>query len=137
VLPSCAVPVQKAFPCGYAKSFHSKKRSNGKLWLHIPKQNLLLLSVLISIWIKDIQFTIYVKMCHSYRITFVKLLSKDTCIRMRIVICLQTPTIFWIFGGSISLSYSMYVGLKLLGRQNYLYIISRPVTIVKVNYTSI
>ena len=34
------------------------------------------------------------------------------------VIWLQTPTAFWLGGGSISLSYGMYVGLMILNRQN-------------------
>jgi len=36
---------------------------------------------------------------------------------MRRVIWLQIPTVFWLGGGSISLSCSVYMGLVMLGRQ--------------------
>jgi len=32
----------------------------------------------------------------------------------------QTPTVFWLGGGNISLSCSMYMGLVMLGRQKYI-----------------
>ena len=35
------------------------------------------------------------------------------------VICLQTPTVFWLSGGSISPSYRMYMGLVMLGTLKY------------------
>jgi len=34
------------------------------------------------------------------------------------VICLQTPTVFWLGGGTISISNSMYMGLMI--RQKYI-----------------
>jgi len=39
---------------------------------------------------------------------------------MRSVIYLETPTIFWLGGGNISFSYSMYMGLMTLGRLKYI-----------------
>ena len=39
--------------------------------------------------------------------------------RMRRVIRLQTPTLFWLGGENISLSCSVYVGLMMSGRQKY------------------
>ena len=33
---------------------------------------------------------------------------------------LQTPTVFWLGGGIISLNCSMYMGLVMLGRQKYI-----------------
>jgi hypothetical protein len=38
---------------------------------------------------------------------------------MRRVILLKTPTVFWLGGGNISLSCSMYMGLIMLDRQKY------------------
>ena len=38
------------------------------------------------------------------------------------MIWLQTPSVFWLSGRTISLSYSMYMGLVMLGRQIYIYI---------------
>jgi len=35
------------------------------------------------------------------------------------MICLQTPTVFWIGGGTISLKCAMYMGLVMLGRHKY------------------
>jgi len=35
------------------------------------------------------------------------------------VILLQTPTIFWLGGGTIFLSYRVYMGLMMLGRQKH------------------
>ena len=39
--------------------------------------------------------------------------------RMRKVTWLQTPTILWVGGGTISPSYSMCMGLRMLGRQKH------------------
>jgi len=39
---------------------------------------------------------------------------------MRLQIWLQTSTVFWLGGGTISLSYLMYMGLMMLGRQKYI-----------------
>ena len=39
---------------------------------------------------------------------------------MRRVIWLQNPTVFWLGGGTISLSYGMYMGIMTLGRQKYI-----------------
>ena len=38
---------------------------------------------------------------------------------MRKVTWLQTPTVLWLGGGNISPRYSMYMGLRMLGRQKY------------------
>ena len=38
---------------------------------------------------------------------------------MRRVIWLQTPTVFWLSGGTIAPTYWMYIILMLLGRQEY------------------
>jgi len=38
---------------------------------------------------------------------------------MRGVIWLQNPTVFWLGGGTISVSYWMYMGKMMLGRQKY------------------
>ena len=38
---------------------------------------------------------------------------------MRRVIWIQTPKVFWLGGGTISLSYWMYMGLIMFGRQKY------------------
>ena len=38
---------------------------------------------------------------------------------MRKVTWLQTPTVLWLGGGTISPSYSMCMGLRMLGRQKY------------------
>ena len=35
------------------------------------------------------------------------------------MIWLQTPSVFWLSGRTISLSYSMYIRLMMLGRQRY------------------
>jgi len=35
---------------------------------------------------------------------------------MKKLMCLQTPTVLWRVGGTISLSYWMYMRLKVLGR---------------------
>ena len=47
------------------------------------------------------------------RFTSLELISQE----MRRVILSQTPTVFWLGGGTISLSCSMYMGLVMLGRQ--------------------
>jgi hypothetical protein len=39
--------------------------------------------------------------------------------RTRRVIWLQTPTVFWLGGGTISLSCSIHMGLVKLGKQKY------------------
>ena len=39
--------------------------------------------------------------------------------RMRKVTWWQTPTVLWLGGGNISPSYSMCMGLMMLGRQKY------------------
>jgi len=39
---------------------------------------------------------------------------------MRRVIWLQTPTVFWVHRGAISLSYWMFVGLIMLDKQKYI-----------------
>jgi len=44
---------------------------------------------------------------------------------MRIVISFKTLKVLWVFGGTISLSCSMYMGLVMLGRQNYTQQITR------------
>jgi len=36
------------------------------------------------------------------------------------MIWLQTPTVFWLGGGTISLSCWIYMGLMILGRQKYI-----------------
>jgi len=36
------------------------------------------------------------------------------------VIWLQTPTVFWLGGGTIFASCSMHMGLVMLGRQKYI-----------------
>jgi len=36
------------------------------------------------------------------------------------VILLLSPTLFWLGGGTISLSCSLYVGLMMLGRHKYI-----------------
>jgi len=38
---------------------------------------------------------------------------------MKRVIWLQTPTVFWLSGGTISLSYRISMGLMMLGRHKY------------------
>ena len=38
---------------------------------------------------------------------------------MRKVIWLQTPKVFWLGGGTISLSHWMYMGLMMLGRKKH------------------
>jgi hypothetical protein len=38
-------------------------------------------------------------------------------VKMRRVICLQTPTLFWLCGGIISLNLSMYILLAILGKE--------------------
>jgi hypothetical protein len=40
-------------------------------------------------------------------------------VRVRRVVWLQTPTVFWVGGWTISLSYSRYMGLVMLGRHKY------------------
>jgi hypothetical protein len=45
------------------------------------------------------------------RVASLELIQK----RMRRVISLQTPTVFWLCGGNISSTYLMYMGLKMLG----------------------
>jgi len=37
------------------------------------------------------------------------------------VIWLQTPTVFWLGRETVSLSYSVYLGLVMLGRQKYIW----------------
>ena len=44
---------------------------------------------------------------------------RTNIVKVRRVIWLQTPTEFWLGGASISLSFSMYMGLMMLGRQKY------------------
>jgi hypothetical protein len=45
---------------------------------------------------------------------------RTNVIRIRRVIWLQTPTVFWLGGGIISFSYSVYTGLMMLGRLKYI-----------------
>ena len=44
---------------------------------------------------------------------------RNNTVKVRRVICLQTPTVFWLGGGNISLSFSLYMGLMMLDRNTY------------------
>ena len=45
--------------------------------------------------------------------------ARCNIVRMRKVTWLHTPTVLWLGGGTVSPSYSMCMGLRMLGRQKY------------------
>ena len=44
---------------------------------------------------------------------------RTNIVKMRSIICLQTPRLFWVGGGTISLAYLMYMGLMILSGEKY------------------